>query len=73
LHHPAFSGPFIDGAEIVTSGRTLLTSSADRPELAQLRPSFRGAWPDAPEQVGGGVRDCSEQRLPVADWSTWCT
>jgi hypothetical protein len=57
-HHPAFGGPFIEDAEIVTSARTLLTPPADRPELAQIRPAYRGAWPQAPEQ-SGGVRDCS--------------
>ena len=60
LHHPAFGGPLIDGAELVTNARTLLTPPADRPELGQLRPSYRGAWPQAPEQPGGQMRDCSQ-------------
>jgi hypothetical protein len=64
LHHPAFGGPLIDNAELVTPARTLLTPPADRPELGQLRPSFRGAWPQAPEQSGGRMRDCS--RVPAA-------
>jgi hypothetical protein len=64
LHHPAFGGPLIDGAELITNARTLLTPPADRPELAQLRPSYRGAWPHAPEQAGGRMRDCSH--VPAA-------
>jgi len=64
LHHPAFGGPLIDGAELVTGARTLLTPPADRPELAQLQPSYRGAWPFAPEQATGARRDCS--RVPPA-------
>lgn len=64
LHHPGFGGPLIDGAELVTTARTVLTPPADRPELGQLRPSYRGAWPRVPEQAGGGTRDCS--RVPAA-------
>lgn len=64
LQHPGFGGPLIEGAELVTSARTLLTPPADRPELGQLRPSFRGPWPQAPEQSGGRMRDCS--RVPTA-------
>ena len=63
LHHPAFGGPFIEGAELVASARTVVTPPADRPELAQLRPSFRGTWPQAPEQKTGRMRDCS--RVPA--------
>ena len=58
LHHPGFGGPLIEGAEIVTAARTVLTPPSDRPELGQLRPSYRGAWPKVPEQ-SGAMRDCS--------------
>lgn len=64
LHHPGFGGPLIEGAELVTNARTVMTPPADRPELAQLRPSYRGAWPQVPEQKGNRLRDCS--RVPVA-------
>jgi len=64
LHHPGFGGPLIEGAELVTNARTVLTPPADRPELAQLRPSYRGAWPRVPEQQGNDLRDCS--RVPGA-------
>jgi hypothetical protein len=64
LHHPGFGGPLIDGAELVTTARTVLTPPADRPELGQLRPSYRGNWPDVPEQAGAKLRDCS--RVPAA-------
>ena len=68
LHHPGFGGPLIEGAELVTNARTVLTPPADRPELAQLRPSYRGAWPQVPEQAGGKMRDCS--RVPAAGSDT---
>lgn len=63
LHHPGFGGPLIDGAELVSPARALLTPPADRPELAQLQPGFRGRWPHAPEREGGRMRDCS--RVPA--------
>jgi hypothetical protein len=68
LHHPGFGGPLIEGAELVTNARTVLTPPADRPELAQLRPSYRGKWPEVPEQAGGQMRDCS--RVPAAGSET---
>ena len=58
LHHPGFGGPLIDGAEIVTAAQTVVTPPSDRPELGQLQPSYRGAWPRVPEQ-SGAMRDCS--------------
>jgi hypothetical protein len=58
LHHPGFGGPLIDGAEIVTAAQTVVTPPSDRPELGQLQPSYRGAWPKVPEQ-SGAMRDCS--------------
>jgi len=61
LHHPGFGGPLIEGAEIVAPARTVLTPPSDRPELGQLQPSYRGAWPEVPEQ-SGAMRDCS--RVP---------
>jgi hypothetical protein len=64
LHHPGFGGPLIDGAELVTPARTVLTPPADRPELGQLRPAYRGSWPHVPEQAGNKMRDCS--RVPAA-------
>ena len=64
LHHPGFGGPLIDQAELVANARTVLTPPADRPELAQLVPSYRGSWPQVPEQTGGAMRDCS--RVPPA-------
>jgi len=64
LHHPGFGGPLIECAELVTNARTVLTPPADRPELAQLRPSYRGPWPLVPEQKGNNSRDCS--RVPQA-------
>ena len=64
LHHPGFGGPLIEGAELVTNARTVVTPPADRPELAQLRPAYRGAWPRVPEQSGNNLRDCS--RVPAA-------
>lgn len=68
LHHPGFGGPLIEGAELVTQARTVLTPPADRPELGQLRPSYRGAWPHVPEQRGNAMRDCS--RVPAVGSDT---
>jgi hypothetical protein len=61
LHHPGFGGPLIEGAEIVTPARTVLTPPSDRPELGQIQSSYRGEWPRVPEQ-SGAMRDCS--RVP---------
>jgi galactose mutarotase-like enzyme len=61
LHHPGFGGPLIEGAEIVTPARTVMTPPSDRSELGQLQPSYRGPWPQVPEQCGV-IRDCS--RVP---------
>ena len=36
LHHPGFGGPLIEGAELLTNARTVLTPPADRPELLQF-------------------------------------
>ena len=68
LHHPGFGGPLLEGAELVTNARTVLTPPADRPELAQLKPSYRGLWPQVPEQTGAAMRDCS--RVPPAGSDT---
>ena len=68
LHHPGFGGPLIDGAELVTTARTVLTPPADRPELVQLQPSYRGKWPHVPESANGAMRDCS--RVPPAGSAT---
>ncbi|MDB6128331.1 MAG: hypothetical protein JWM35_2227 [Verrucomicrobia bacterium] len=64
LHHPGFGGPLIEGAELVTSARTVLTPPADRPELVQLEPDFRGKWPHVRVAGSRKVRDCS--RVPDA-------
>ncbi|MBL9206074.1 MAG: DUF4432 family protein [Opitutaceae bacterium] len=65
LQHPAFSGPLIDGAQLVTSARTVRVFKADDPSQLQLVSGFEGPWPHVPERETGKLRDCS--RVPAAD------
>jgi hypothetical protein len=59
-HHPAFGGPLICGAQVLTCARTVSVPPSSRPELSQLRPEYRGPWPYVPETSGIGRRDCSQ-------------
>jgi len=58
-HHPAFGGPLIDGAKVLTNARTVSVPTSSRPELSQLEAGYRGAWPHVPCTSGPGLRDCS--------------
>ncbi len=77
LQHPGFGGPFIEGAELVTAASSISVPPADRPELSQLVPEYRGVWPRAKEQQTGIQRDCSkvpnrgskiEHVVQLTDW-----
>ena len=63
LHHPAFGGPLIEGAEVVTNAKQVVVPSSARPGISQLRSNYEGPWPHVPEESGGGIRDCS--KLPM--------
>lgn len=66
LHHPAFGGPIVDGAELRVACREVGVYAGFDPEQVQVQPGYRGAWPWVPETpLGGGQqRDCS--RVPPA-------
>lgn len=57
LHHPAFGGDLIVGAELKVRAKTVVTHHFDR---TQLKPSYRGPWPMVPLHSGNGERDCSQ-------------
>ena len=63
LQHPTFGGPFIEGAELIVKANTIAVPPADRPELSQLEPGYRGDWPMARERESDDLRDCS--RVPA--------
>jgi hypothetical protein len=59
LHHPAFGGPLVDGARLVTPAKTVRVFQADDPESLQLKAGYSGPWPLVPERAGDVLRDCS--------------
>jgi len=59
LHHPAFSGPVLEGARLIAPARTVSVFQADDPSALQLKSGYVGQWPHVPERVGGRMRDCS--------------
>lgn len=58
LQHPAFGGPLLDGARLLTPARTVRVAPADDPTAIQLQSGYSGAWPHVPERLGGALRDC---------------
>ncbi len=64
LHHPAFSGPLLNGARLVAPARTVSVNPTNRPAGLQLRAGYKGRWPRVPERKGRRIRDCSA--APVA-------
>ncbi len=66
LHHPAFGGPLVEGAELRVACREVAVYHGFDPEKTQLQPGYRGKWPWVPETPLGGrqQRDCS--RVPEA-------
>lgn len=63
LHHPAFGGRLIDGAELRVPARTIATYDFQRQVGTQIKQGYRGNWPLIP-QTSGGMRDCS--KVPAA-------
>ena len=65
LHHPAFGGALIQGAELRVPARTIATYDFKRDVGSQVRQGYRGEWPYIPTTAADGpMRDCS--RVPEA-------
>lgn len=62
LHHPAFGGELIHGAELRVPARTIATYDFKRDVGSQIKQGYRGAWPHIPVTADGSMRDCS--RVP---------
>ena len=59
LQHPAFGGPLVAGARLVTSARKIAVYVADDPTAMQVKSGYAGNYPLVPERESGGMRDCS--------------
>ncbi|MSO21717.1 MAG: hypothetical protein EXQ58_00380 [Acidobacteria bacterium] len=60
LHHPAFGGELLHGAELRVPARTIATYDFKRQVGSQIKQGFRGDWPFIPEIASGAMRDCSK-------------
>lgn len=68
LHHPTFSGPLLDGAELVVPASRVQVYAAPDPSALQLQAGYDGRWPLVPERGGGAVRDCSQVPPAGTGW-----